>query len=60
MSGFDAEIGLTFKGSFELELFSSPVEELHLLEPEELIKGYYRQVGVSWKGGTTLARENLT
>ncbi len=60
MSGFDAEIGLTFKGSFELELFSSPVEEFHLLEPEELIQGYYRQVGVSWKGGTTLARENLT
>ena len=53
MSGFDAEIGLTFKGSFELELFSSPVEEFHLLEPEELIKGYYRQVGVSWKGGRT-------
>ena len=60
MSGFDAEIGLTFKGSFELELFSSPVEEFHLLEPEELIQGYYRQVGASWKGGTTLTRENLT
>ena len=60
MSGFDAEIGLTFKGSFELELFSSPVEEFHLLKPEELIQGYYRQVGASWKGGTTLARENLT
>ena len=47
---FDAEIGLTFKGSFELELFSSPVEEFHLLEPEELIQGYYRQVGVVLEG----------
>ena len=59
MSGYDAEIGLTFKGSFEIDFFSSPVEEFQLLVPEELIKGYYRQVGVSWKGGTTLSRSNL-
>ena len=60
MTGYDAEIGLTFKGSFEIDFFNSPVEEFQLLSPEELIKGYYRQVGVSWKGGTTLKRSNLT
>ena len=60
MSGYDAEIGLTFQGSFEIDFFNSPVEEFQLLSPEELIKGYYRQVGVSWKGGTTLKRSNLT
>jgi len=45
---------------FEIDFFNSPVEEFQLLSPEELIKGYYRQVGVSWKGGTTLKRSNLT
>lgn len=59
MSGYDVDIGLTFKGSFELDFFSSPTEEFQLLEPQELIAGYYRQVGVSWKGGTTLTRNNL-
>lgn len=56
MSGYDAEIGRTFTGDFDLRLFDSPVEELTRLQPTELIAGYWREVGVSWKGGTTLER----
>ena len=40
-------------------VFESPTEELHLLRPEEIIGGYYRQVGVTWDGGTVL-HDNLT
>jgi acetoacetate decarboxylase len=56
MSGFDAEIGRTYTGTFELELFDSPVEELTRLRPIEPIAGYWREVGVSWRAGTTLER----
>jgi acetoacetate decarboxylase len=59
MRGFDAEIGRTFTGTFDIDLFDSPVEELTRLQPRELIAGYWREVGVSWKAGTTLARRNL-
>lgn len=56
MSGHDAEIGKSFTGDFDLSLFDSPVEELTRLQPTELIAGYWREVAVSWSGGTTLAR----
>lgn len=56
MSGYDAEIGRSFEGDFDIALFDSPVEELTRLRPTELIKGYWREVGVSWNGGTTLER----
>ena len=39
-------------------LFESPTEELHLLQPEEMIGAYYRQVGVTWNGGKLL-HDNL-
>ena len=29
------------------------------LEPRELIAGYWREVAMSWRGGTTLDRHNL-
>jgi hypothetical protein len=35
-------------------LFDSPTEELAALTPEEMIGGYYRQVGVVWDGGRLL------
>jgi acetoacetate decarboxylase len=38
----------------ELELHDSPIEELTHLAPREMIGGFYRSVGVSWKGGTVL------
>ena len=56
MRGFDAEIGRTYTGELRPRLFDSPVEELTRLRPRELIAGYWREVGVSWRAGTTLER----
>lgn len=56
MSGFDAEIGRSFTGDFDLSFGSSPVEELERLAPQELIAGYWREVATSWREGTTLER----
>ena len=55
MGGFDAELGQCYQGDFSLEYFPSPTEELETLKPQEIIKGYWREVGVSWKEGTTLS-----
>ena len=46
------EAGPAWTGDVEVELFESPTEELHRLPVEEIIGGYYRQVGVVWDGGT--------
>ncbi len=54
MRGYDVEIGATFTGEAELDVFESPTEELHLLEPAEVIGAYYRQIGLSMARGTTL------
>lgn len=54
MSGFDAEVGPVYSGEAQLELPDNPTEELHRLSPIEVIGGYYRQVGTSMAGGTTL------
>lgn len=59
MSGHDADIGRTFTGDFALEFFDSPVEELQRIAPREHIAGYWREVGVTWSGGTTLQRTSL-
>ncbi|MEM7170774.1 MAG: acetoacetate decarboxylase family protein [Pseudomonadota bacterium] len=59
VTGYDAEIGQTFKGDFELDLLESPSEELHLLPIREKIGAYWREIGVSWKEGKTVWRENL-
>lgn len=59
MSGYDAEMGRCFQGEAELEVFDSPVEELKLIQPKELINAYWYEVGVSWKAGTTLSRNSL-
>ena len=47
--------GQAWRGDADLELFSSPTEELASLEVGEVIGGYYRQVGITWDGGTLLA-----
>jgi acetoacetate decarboxylase len=53
------EGGPVWQGSIDsLTLFDSPTEELSRLEPVELISAYYRQVGVVWDGGKTLAAGN--
>ncbi len=49
------EAGQAWRGDASVELFESPTEELAALEVEEIIGGYYRQVGMSWDGGTVLA-----
>jgi hypothetical protein len=49
------EAGPAWRGDADLELFDSPTEELARLEVNEMIGGYYRQVGVTWDGGTLLA-----
>ena len=47
--------GTPWAGDVDLRLYESPTEELAELAVEEIIGGYYRQVGVTWDGGTSLA-----
>jgi acetoacetate decarboxylase len=56
MRGYDGEVSDVWSAEAELELFESPSDELSLLVPLEIIRGYYHRVGVSWNGGTTLRR----
>lgn len=56
MKGFDVEVADGWEGQAELSLFPSPAEEHHRLEPREMVGGYWRRVGMSWKKGTTLHR----
>lgn len=58
-SGNDVDIGATFTGDFDLSCFESPGEELHLLPVREKIAAYWRDIGVTWKAGRTLWRNNL-
>lgn len=55
MRGFDVELGPVFSGDAELELYDTPTEEIKAFEPIEVIGAYYRQVGNSMAGGTTVA-----
>lgn len=58
MRGYDGEIADVWSGEADLSLFDTPTEELaSLLEPKEIIAGFYHRVGVSWKGGTTMRDE---
>ena len=54
MRGYDADLGPVFSGDAELVLPDNPTEEFTRLAPFEIIGGYYRQVGNSMAGGTTL------
>lgn len=56
MRGFDSEIADVWEADAEIEIARTPVDELSLLEPEEVIGGYYHRVATSWKEGTTLRR----
>jgi len=57
MRGRDVELGQAWAGSAELEVFDSPVEELTSIAPREVIGGYWRSVGTTFAGGTTLERQ---
>jgi len=54
MGGFDVELGQVYSGEAELDIYDNPTEELTRLPITEMIGGYYRQVGNSMAGGTTL------
>lgn len=54
MAGRDVELGPAWTGDAELSLFDSPTEELTRLAPQEVIGGYWRSVGTTFVGGTTL------
>jgi acetoacetate decarboxylase len=54
MKTVDVEAGPVYTGDAELELYASPTEEFDRLAPRELIGAYYRQVGATFAGGTTL------
>ena len=53
------EAGQAWRGDATLELFDAPTEELSRLSVEEIIGGYYRQVGVTWNGGRVLAERGV-
>ncbi|MEU6824818.1 acetoacetate decarboxylase family protein [Streptomyces atriruber] len=50
------EGGQAWRGEADLALFEAPTEELAALTIDEPIGAYYRQVGVTWNGGTLLER----
>ncbi len=52
----DGEGGPVYAGEAELQLFPSPTEEFDRLAPREIIGAYYRQVGATFAGGTTVER----
>ena len=54
MAGVNLDLGPAWKGTATLELFNSPTEELARLAPKEIIGGYFRSVGTTFAGGTTL------
>jgi hypothetical protein len=56
MKGYDGEVADVWAGSAEIALHPSPWEEASLLEPLEVIGGYYHRVAVSWRAGTTLSK----
>jgi hypothetical protein len=54
MRGYDTDTSPVWTGQAELALHDSPIEELTHLALREMIGGYYRSVGMSWKSGTVL------
>jgi acetoacetate decarboxylase len=56
MGGVDADLGQAWTGDAELTLADSPWDELHSLLPvEQILAGYYREVGVTFAGGELIA-----
>lgn len=56
MRGYDSEIADVWSAEAQIDVRETPTEELFLLEPIEVIGGYYHRVGTSWKEGRTLRR----
>jgi len=55
LGGVDADLGKPWVGDASLELFDSEWDQpASLLPVREVIGGYYREVGVTFAGGTLL------
>ena len=54
MRSRDVEAGPVWKGKPTVSLHEAPAEELAHLAPHEMIAGYWRQVGATFVGGSTL------
>ena len=55
MGGVDADLGTPWVGDAELTLSDSQWDELASILPvKEILGGYYREVGVTFNGGTLL------
>jgi acetoacetate decarboxylase len=56
MRGVDVELGPAWSGDAEIELLASPEDELSRLEVGEVLGGYWRSVGTTFAGGSTVDR----
>jgi len=55
MGGVDLDLGPAYKGDAELHLWDSPWDQpASLLPVDDIIAGYYREVGTTFAGGTLL------
>jgi acetoacetate decarboxylase len=54
MRSVDVDLGPVWTGEVTLSLHDAPTEELASLEPIETIAGYWRQVGATFVGGSTV------
>jgi acetoacetate decarboxylase len=54
MRSRDVDFGPAYIGEPTVSLFDAPAEELAALEPVATIAGYWRQVGATFAGGTTV------
>ena len=52
----EVETGPAFTGTAALRVFPSPTEELAALAPREMLGGFWRRVGFTFRGGRTLSR----
>jgi acetoacetate decarboxylase len=61
MAGVDADLGQAWVGDATVELMDSPWDQpARLLPVREVIAGYYREVGVTFAGGTLLQDSSST
>ncbi len=54
MRSYDVETTELWEGEPDVRLFRSPVEEFDLLQPREMLRGYYQSVGFTFGVGEVL------
>lgn len=55
VSSEEAELGTAYVGEAALRVFPSPTEELEALAPREMLGGFWRRVGFTFRGGRSLS-----